>query len=289
MSRIRIGSVTVDDLDFDEAVARILDLAEGGPDRRYVVTPNIQHLTVLRRDQHFAAAYAGAELVLPDGWPIVTAVRLRGGRGVGRVTGADLFPALCAGAARRGIRVAIIGGRDDAARRAAHALTGGIPGLVIALTDPAPPGFDSDAEATETLCARIAESGAGLIFYGVGAPRQELFAATTRADTGAGVAVCVGAAIDFVAGVQHRAPEFWRRNGLEWLYRIIREPRRLLNRYLGAVPDLIRLVGGAALYRLRVSASSRRGRRAAPPPCDPDGDPGSRPSGRRSRDRHTTG
>jgi N-acetylglucosaminyldiphosphoundecaprenol N-acetyl-beta-D-mannosaminyltransferase len=246
VSKIRIGPLSVDDLDFDAALTQILDLASAAGPRTWVVTPNIQHLSLLRRDRYFAKAYRNAALVLPDGWPIVVAMRLRGARATGRVTGADLFPALCVAAARRGIGVAIIGGREDSAAEAGRRLGARIPGLRVVLTDPAPPGFDSNADATEALCARIAESAAGLVFYGVGAPKQEMFAATTSTATGSGVAVCVGAAIDFVAGVQHRAPEFWQRHGVEWLYRIMMEPRRLLTRYLWALPDML-LIWAAAL------------------------------------------
>jgi N-acetylglucosaminyldiphosphoundecaprenol N-acetyl-beta-D-mannosaminyltransferase len=93
-------------------------------------------------------------------------------------------------------------------------------------------------------------SGVQLLFVGLGAPKQELFADRWLRGTDRGVSVCIGAAIDFVAGEQTRAPELWRKLGAEWLYRMLREPRRLAGRYARSVPVVLRVLSGAAVTRL---------------------------------------
>jgi N-acetylglucosaminyldiphosphoundecaprenol N-acetyl-beta-D-mannosaminyltransferase len=248
---LRVGPVRVHDLDFDPAAQEVLRLAETtGGERAVVVTPNGQHLDLLRRDRALMTAYRRAELVLPDGWPVVLAMKWRGARAGARVTGADLLPALCVEAAERGITVGFLGGKPGVAAIAAERLVRRLPELKVEFVHSPPLGFDRDPETCRQTVELVEMSNVQLLFVGLGAPKQELFADRWLRGSGRGVSVCVGAAIDFVAGEQTRAPEIWRRLGAEWLYRMLREPRRLAGRYARSVPVVLRVLGEAAVDRV---------------------------------------
>ncbi|MDM7458939.1 MAG: WecB/TagA/CpsF family glycosyltransferase [Paracoccus sp. (in: a-proteobacteria)] len=207
-----------------------------------LATLNVDHLEKLQHDDDFARAYAAQDLVVADGNPVVWLARLAG-RKLSLVPGSELVEPLCAAAARAGVGVAIVAGTEQAGMRAAQALASRIPGLDVVVT--MAPGFPFDPNSAEAdkILTRVAESKARLCLLGIGAPRQEILAARGRAicpDIGF---ASVGAGIDFIAGLQKRAPRFMRRARLEWLWRALLSPRRLGPRYLkGAIilPGLAR-------------------------------------------------
>jgi len=247
---VALGPVVVDALTFREAVEHLCLLAQAGPPRRYVVTPNIQHVALLRKDPAFQAAYRGAALVLPDGFPVCLAMHPFLGRKQERVTGADLVPALCKAAAARGLSVGFLGGRPGAAQEAARRLAQAFPGLDVSLVEPAPLGFDQHPEDLEHVLREVARTSPQVLFVGLGAPKGELFLAGHAKRLGAGVALSVGAAIDFQAGLVTRAPARWQALRLEWAWRICQEPRRLAGRYLRSAPAFLAAVGPDVLRRL---------------------------------------
>lgn len=247
---LRVGPVRVHDLGFEPAAREVLRLAVTNTgERAVVVTPNGQHLDLLRRDRALTAAYGRAELVLPDGWPVVLAMKWRGAKAGGRVTGADLLPALCAEAAEQGITVGFIGGKPGVAARAADELVRRLPELKVELVYSPPVGFERDEDICRETTELVEMSGVQLLFVGLGAPKQELFADRWLRATDRGVSVCIGAAIDFIAGEQTRAPELWRKLGAEWLYRMLHEPRRLAGRYARSVPVVLRVLAEAGIAR----------------------------------------
>lgn len=237
---VRVGHALVDRLGHEEAVDRICRLAVGPAWAQIVVTPNLHHVVELERTQAFRDAYRDAALVLADGWPVVAAARLFGAAGQQRVTGADLLPAVCGEAARRGLSVAFVGGQPGAAEACASRLRARFPSLRVAFVHPAPVGFDVSVEARTELLDGLADRHPDVLFLGLGAPRQELFAHRYRPK--AHVVLCVGAALDFSAGLRPRAPQLVRRLGLEWLFRILVEPRRLWRRYASAAVPFLRVV-----------------------------------------------
>jgi N-acetylglucosaminyldiphosphoundecaprenol N-acetyl-beta-D-mannosaminyltransferase len=201
-----------------------------------VVTPNIQHVSLLEQDAEFATAYASTPYQYADGWPVVRAARRMSGRPVDRVTGYELLPAVLDRAAAAGVPVAFAGGRPGTERLVGEAAQRRHPGLVVvhAEAETYTPG---DASVGQ-LAARLAGSGAALTVLGLGPPKQEVIGAAL-VDSGVGVVLCVGSALEVLAGTNRRAPPAFQRLHLEWLYRILREPRRLAGRYLTTYPHFL--------------------------------------------------
>lgn len=195
-----------------------------------LATLNVDHLERLAQDAAFRRAYAAQDLVVADGNPVVWLSRLAK-RPVELVPGSDLVRPLVQMAARRGLPIALIGGNETSMQLAAQRLAEEYPGLQVALT--AVPGFpfDPDGEEAAQLIERIGQSGARLCLLGLGAPRQERFAIRARdALPGVGFA-SIGAGIDFISGQQTRAPVAVQRIKMEWLWRMLSNPRRLARRY----------------------------------------------------------
>ena len=192
----------------------------------FVCTLNADHISRVRRDAAFANAYAAADLIVADGQSVVLAARALGKPLPGRVTGIDLTAALLAHCAAQGHRVFLLGSTETTVARCAVELKKLHPNLQIVGTHH---GYFSDPMF---IRAAIAASGAELLIAGLGSPRQELFLAEHLAATGCRVGIGVGGAMDVWAGNVDRAPVWMQRTGLEWSWRLIQEPRRLLWRYL---------------------------------------------------------
>lgn len=193
-------------------------------------TLNLDHIVKRRDDAAFRAAYDRAELVSADGAP-VAAIARKQAEDIERTTGADLVMPLCAAAARSGIPIALFGSNDETLETSARELTARFPSLIIAHRESPPYGFDPQSETAAAAARRIEASGAKIVFVALGAPKQELFAAR-MADITPGLGfVCIGAALDFIAGTQDRAPVIFQKTGLEWLWRLGTNPKRMAKRY----------------------------------------------------------
>lgn len=229
--RISMLGLMIDAVDLPQAVMAI-DAALARRERGYMVTPNADHVVRHHRDPAFRAAYCDAALCVPDGMPLVWASRLLGRPLSSRVAGADLLPALCEMASARGHTVFILGGRGEVAHRAAANLAVRAPGLAIVGTHTPPEGFARDHRAMEAAVDAVNQATPDLLFIGLGAPAQELWVHRYWDRLATTVAVCCGAALDYAAGTKPRAPQWMQRTGLEWLWRLLHEPRRLWRRYL---------------------------------------------------------
>lgn len=195
-----------------------------------LATVNLDHLVKLRRDAGFRAAYARQTHVVADGNPVVWLARLSG-QPVDLIPGSELVTPLCALAAQHDVPVALLGSTEEALTRAAERLSAAHPGLRIVDRIAPPQGFDPESAQADACLDRIRASGAGLCFLALGAPKQEKLAARalTRVP-GCGFA-SVGAGLDFIAGAQTRAPVWVRRLAMEWAWRMLSDPRRLVRRY----------------------------------------------------------
>lgn len=199
--------------------------------REYVCVANVHSVMEARRDPALQAVYLAAGLTVPDGMPLVWTGRALGHADVRRVYGPDLMLALCAAAAERGWSCYFYGGQPGVAARVSDVLGSRFPGLRVAGAS-APPfrALDPPEEAAERR--RINEAGPAIVFVGLGCPKQERWMATQRPHLDAPVLIGVGAAFDFHAGTVRQAPRWMMRSGLEWLFRLSQEPRRLWYRYL---------------------------------------------------------
>lgn len=170
------------------------------------------------------------DLVTPDGQPVRWALNWLHGAGLrDPVVGSELMLRVCREAARQEVSVYLYGGTDEVLSQLERRLAAACPGLRIAGAE-APPFRPLSAEEDVAVVERVKRSGAGIVFIGLGCPKQDHFAYEHRDRFGA-VQICVGAAFDFHAGAKPRAPAWMRRRGLEWLFRLACEPRRLARRY----------------------------------------------------------
>ena len=210
-----------------EALSAALDRGEGFA----VATLNLDHIVKLRRDAAFRRAYAGQTHVVADGNPVVWLSRLSG-REVALVPGSELIAPLAALAAAKGVAIAALGSTQPALRAAAERLEADHPGLTVAACLAPPMGFNPESAAADEMLDAVAASGARICLLALGAPKQEILAVRGLArHPGLGF-VSIGAGLDFVAGRQKRAPLWVRRIAMEWLWRMLSDPRRLARRYL---------------------------------------------------------
>lgn len=231
--RVRLFNYEVDPLTMDEAVGQIqswIDACDGVC--RYVVTPNVNHTVLLERHAGLRLAYRDAGLVLVDGMPVLLAARLFGRPVPQRVAGSDLVPKLFDEVHRSGgASIFLLGAAAGVAVRAARQIECRWPNCRVVGTNSPPAGFERDQAQNAKIVAEIARARPDLLVVGLGAPKQELWVHEHHPRLAARVALCVGAAIDFLAGEKRRAPSWMRRSGLEWLHRAGSEPRRLAKRY----------------------------------------------------------
>jgi N-acetylglucosaminyldiphosphoundecaprenol N-acetyl-beta-D-mannosaminyltransferase len=217
-------------LTFDQALEKVASLIRDGSPT-YFITANLHYAMLTARDKRLPPLNAGASFVLTDGMPLVWASRWRKRKLPERVAGSDLVPALCGMAAERGYRVFLLGGGPGVAEAAASRLLERYPTLQIAGTAAPNLGSMTDEEKSK-LIAEIRASRPHLLFAAFGQPKGELWLAEHGEALGVPVTVQVGASLDFVAGRVPRSPRWMQRVGLEWVYRLWREPRRLVRRYI---------------------------------------------------------
>lgn len=212
-----------------EAVERVVERAAQGRGFSFF-TLNLDHLVKLRGDRAFREAYRRATFISADGAPVVALARKQGAR-LQRTTGADMVLPLCAAAAARNIPVYLFGCTQESLAGSIAHLRKRFPQLDIRGAMSPEFGFDPESAEADAAGAAIAASGAALCFVALGAPKQEIFAdRMAQQHKGVGF-VCIGAALDFLSGAQVRAPRVMQVAGLEWLWRLSGNPRRLAARY----------------------------------------------------------
>lgn len=217
--RTQILGVGFDNITMVEAVDKALSLME----QRgcYAVTPNPEMVLMGRRDAAFSEALNRADLVLADGIGDLYAARILGKPLQERVCGADIYPYLLAHLAKHGGSVFLYGARPGVAEEAAAKLRESYPGLKIAGTQH---GYQED---DVQLVQRLEETRPDLLMVCLGAPRQELWMHQHAGMKSVGLMIGLGGCLDLIAGHVKRAPLLWQKWGLEWLYRLIQEPRRI--------------------------------------------------------------
>jgi N-acetylglucosaminyldiphosphoundecaprenol N-acetyl-beta-D-mannosaminyltransferase len=228
--RVNILGVLVSPVGMNQALRTIEGWIETS-ERQYVTVSGVHGLMESQRDEALRAIHNAAGMVTPDGMPLVWLSRLKGHPGVQRVYGPDLMLACCQRSVRRGYAHYLYGGGPGVPERLADRLRARVPGLKIVGCysppfRPLTPGEDA------VVVREINEANPDIVWVGLSTPKQERWMATHRESIGAAVLIGVGAAFDFHAGLKRQAPYWMQRSGLEWLFRLLAEPRRLWRRYL---------------------------------------------------------
>jgi N-acetylglucosaminyldiphosphoundecaprenol N-acetyl-beta-D-mannosaminyltransferase len=231
-SRYILG-VRVDATSYARATDQILDWAARRLSR-LVCCASVNNIMAARDSAEFKKVMDSADLVTSDGMPLVWLLRCMGIREAQRVYGPDLMPAVLESAAKSGVPVGLYGGSPEVLRRLVERLTMRFPKLDIAYAE-SPPYRPPTQEEDEKTTQAIARAGVRILFIGLSTPKQERWMYSHRGRIDA-VMLGVGAAFDFLAGAKPQAPHWMQRNGLEWLFRLATEPRRLWRRYLGQNP-----------------------------------------------------
>jgi N-acetylglucosaminyldiphosphoundecaprenol N-acetyl-beta-D-mannosaminyltransferase len=241
-SRIILHTRT-DSTSYSDAAARVLAWARSR-ESRYVCVANV-HVTMEAYDsEEYRAVVNGADLVTADGMPLVWALRLFGVSDATRVYGPTLTAHVLERAAATGVAVGFYGASDQVLERLLAACGRLFPGLRVAYAY-SPPFRQLTAEEDAAVVKEINDSGAAVLFVGLGCPKQERWMAAHRGPVRATM-LGVGAAFDFLAGAKPQAPAWMQRAALEWVYRLCTEPRRLWRRYAYHNPRFIVLL--AAQY-----------------------------------------
>jgi exopolysaccharide biosynthesis WecB/TagA/CpsF family protein len=213
-----------------------------------LATLNLDHLTKLPVDPVFLAAYRTHDLVVADGRPVVWMSQMAG-KPLELMPGSDMILPLCRLCAELSRPIALIGSSDAALAGAAEALKAQVPGLEVGFTHAPPYGFDPEGAEADQILRDLAASGAGLCFIALGAPKQEVFAARGRKIAPEVGFASIGAGLDFLSGHQVRAPRIMRALALEWLWRALQSPRRMIPRYAKCFAILPGLMIGALRQR----------------------------------------
>ena len=239
--KVRILQTDVSRYDLSETMEQMSSAIEEGRKLRIAVTP-VNCLLWARKNRELNAIYNSADIVTADGVPVVWASRLLSSPIKGRVTGLDLLPAFSAISARKKFSFFFLGAAEGVAEKLAGKLKNDYPGLDIAGTWSPPYREQFSDEENREMIDRVNSSGADVLWVSLTAPKQDLWIAQHFEKLNVSVTVGVGAAFDVVAGNIQRAPYWMQRNGLEWLYRLLKEPGRLSKRYLVEAPQFIPLI-----------------------------------------------
>lgn len=222
MNRIDVLGIEFDNTDILEAVERAIRLME---ERRhaYVVTPNPEIILESQKNEKLASAVKSADMVLPDGVGVIYASHILGTPIKNRIPGIDFASALMARISENGRKVFLLGAKPGVAELAAERLAERYPGLVICGVND---GYFEE-EDTEFIIEKINSASPDLVLVCLGSPKQEIWMKNNAELLDTGLLIGLGGALDVYAGVVERAPRKWRSMGLEWLYRLIREPKRI--------------------------------------------------------------
>jgi N-acetylglucosaminyldiphosphoundecaprenol N-acetyl-beta-D-mannosaminyltransferase len=253
----RLFGIELHRVTMNQTIALLLEWMREDRPCRYVVTPNVDHVVKLQSQPAMRAAYEDAALTVADGWPLVAASRLVGHPLPERVAGSDLVPSLlAAGQAIPDFRVFLLGAAAGVGLRAAERIRTRWPGANVCGVASPRFGFDTNPEECGEVIKTINAASPHLLVVGLGAPRQEIWLDRYAPQLEARVAIAAGATIDFLAGVQRRAPNWVQGVRMEWLFRLMTDPKRLAGRYALDAVVFPRLVA-TEWWRARSKAAGR--------------------------------
>lgn len=232
-SRVNVCDIQIDRYSFEEVVDLISShIISNHNSPEYVVTPNAQHIVNLHKDSYFQNIYQQAFLVVPDGVPLLWAAKLFKTPLSSRVNGTDLFEKLCQVADEKNLKVFFLGGRPQAAQKAAQVLRERYKNLNVTGTYCPPFGFESDLKELDKINLLLKESAPDILFVGLGSPKQEYWIYQNYQRLNIPISIGIGVSFELVSGMVNRSPKWMQKMGLEWLFRLMMEPRRLWKRYI---------------------------------------------------------
>lgn len=245
MARMRFMNTEIDNLTMDETLQAIDQLIQ--EDRNaYVVTPNVDHIVQLETNKELQDVYANASLILTDGKPLLWIAKWYGTPIKEKISGSDLFPLLCERAAQRGYKMFFLGAAEGVAAKAAENLKKRFEGLQVVGTYSPSFGFENKPDEMKKIKQMIQGTAPDILIVGLGCPKQEKFMYYHCKELGVPISFGLGASFDFEAGNIKRAPRWMANHGLEWLFRITQDPKRMARRYL---IDDRKILGLAIKYR----------------------------------------
>ncbi|NGT74259.1 WecB/TagA/CpsF family glycosyltransferase [Clostridium perfringens] len=231
MSRMNFLNIEVDNLTMNEAIDKAEELIiKKKPS--YVVTPNVDHIVKLEDDKEFQDVYKNADLILTDGMPLIWISKIKGNQIKEKISGSDFFPKLCERASEKGYSLFLLGAAEGVAAKAAKNLKEKYNGLNIVGTYSPSYGFEKKDDEIKMIIEMVNKAKPDILAVGLGAPKQEKFLHKYRNDLNVPISLAIGASIDFEAGNINRAPKWMQNCGLEWFYRLCKEPKRMFKRYI---------------------------------------------------------
>ena len=245
MTRMRLMNTEIDNLTMDETLDAIDSLIRED-NCSYVVTPNVDHIVQLEKDEELKRVYENASLILTDGKPLIWISNWYKTPIKEKISGSDLFPRVCELAAKKGYTMYLLGAAEGVADKAAKNLMDKYKGLNIVGTYSPPFGFEKDKVELKKIERQIQEVHPDILIVGLGCPKQEKYMYHHCKELDVPISFGLGASIDFEAGNIKRAPRWMSEHGLEWLYRITQDPKRLAKRYL---VDDMKIISIARKYR----------------------------------------
>lgn len=241
MSRIKFLNIEIDNITMNECIDRIEELILKRSNS-YVVTPNVDHIVKLQEDKEFMEVYKNADLIVADGMPLIWISNLTGEKIKEKISGSDLFPKLCERAREKGYSIFLLGAAEGVAEIAKKNLEAKYSGINIVGTYSPPYGFEKNEEEIDKIINIVNEKKTDILAVGLGAPKQEKFIYKYKDRLNVPVSLAIGATIDFEAGNVKRAPRFMQKLGLEWFYRLMKEPKRMYKRYLVYDLKIIKII-----------------------------------------------
>ena len=245
MARIKFMNTDIDNLTMAETLNEIEKLIQK-KNCSYVVTPNVDHIVRLEKNEELQKVYKNASLILTDGKPLIWISKWYKTPIKEKISGSDLFPRVCQLAANKNYTMYLLGAAEGVADTAARNLMKKYPGLNIVGTYSPPFGFEKNEQEMNKIKTQIQDVHPDILIVGLGCPKQEKFMYYHCKELGVPISFGLGASIDFEAGNIKRAPKWMSNHGLEWLYRFSKEPKRLFKRYF--VDDL-KIIQVARKYR----------------------------------------
>ncbi len=248
MKRVEILGISIDNVTRDEALDRIREMVRSGAPHQ-IVTPAIEQVVCARRDPEFRQVMEEADLVVPDGMPVVFASRLHRTPLKERITGVDLVPKICEMAAQEGFSVFFCGGEEGVADETAKTLQSRFPNLQVAGTYCPPYKFETNPEEEARTIHAIQAAKPDILFLAFGAPRQEKWICKRKQELNVPIMVGVGGAFNFITGREKRAPAWLQNMGMEGIYRLVQRPRTVWKRIVVNAPYFFLLLFDRLSYR----------------------------------------